>query len=109
MARKKHRRRRKTLRAKFKKWWATCGTLTHVLFFVGCFLLVFTVTMTVIFIRFGSVPDTLIVSVFGACGIEGGVCGWIKTAKERLQDRQWLKEDTRAGEAATDQRRENDE
>lgn len=92
MARKK-RRRRKTLKAKFKKWWATCGTLMHVLFFVGCFLLLFTVTMIVIFVRCGSVPDTLVVSVFGACGFEGGICGWIKTAKERKQEREWQKED----------------
>jgi coenzyme F420-reducing hydrogenase gamma subunit len=41
--------------------------------------------MTVIHCITGSTPDTLITCVFGICGVEGGVMGWIKTSKNKLQ------------------------
>lgn len=86
----KTKRRRKS---KFRKWWKDCGTLTHILFVVAMFLLVFTVVMIGIFVLCGSVPDTLIASVFAACGFEGGICGWIKNVKEKKQERKWQIED----------------
>lgn len=45
----------------------------------------FTTAMTVIHVITGSTPDTLITCVFGICGVEGGVMGWIKTSKNRLK------------------------
>ena len=73
------------------------GTMNLVLLVLGVFLLAFIVTMIVIFVRQGQIPDTLVQCVFGACGIEGGIMGWIKTTKERRQDRRWKREDQQSG------------
>lgn len=61
------------------------GTMDRILVILGIFLLCFVVAMTVIFVVCGSIPDTLVTCVFGICGIEGGVMGWIKTSKQKLQ------------------------
>ncbi|MBQ7930551.1 MAG: hypothetical protein IJ334_05995 [Clostridia bacterium] len=57
------------------------GTMDLILLLLGVFLALFTTAMTVIHCITGSTPDTLITCVFGICGVEGGVMGWIKTAK----------------------------
>lgn len=50
------------------------------------FLFVFVVSVMVIFVvTSGMEPSTLIISVFGFCGLEGGILGWIKTTKEKKQ------------------------
>ena len=58
-------------------------TMDVILVLIGVFLLIFTVTMIVVFVFCGTVPDTLITCVFAALGGECGVMGWIKTAKEK--------------------------
>jgi len=45
-------------------------------------LVIFTVVMIVIFCIFQTVPDTLIVSFFGAFGLEGGYCAFIHKVKK---------------------------
>ena len=47
-------------------------------------VIAFIVTMICVFLRMGSVPDTLIISTFAWMGFEAGIMGWIKTTKERL-------------------------
>lgn len=61
------------------------GTMDLILLLLGIFLTLFTAAMTVIHCITGSTPDTLITCVFGICGVEGGVMGWIKTSKNKLQ------------------------
>ena len=61
------------------------GTMDLILLVIGVFLALFTTAMTVIHCITGSTPDTLITCVFGICGVEGGVMGWIKTSKNKLQ------------------------
>lgn len=61
------------------------GTMDLILLIIGVFLALFTTAMIVIHCITGSTPDTLITCVFGICGIEGGVMGWIKTSKNKLQ------------------------
>lgn len=79
------------------------GAMDKILIVLGVFLLCFIVAMVVIFIKKDSIPDTLVQCVFGACGLEGGVMGWIKTTKERRQDRRWARQDEReAARAAGD-------
>lgn len=56
-------------------------------------MFVFVVRMIEVYELTGGVPDTLIVSVFGVCTGECGIMGWIKSSKERKQDRKWAKED----------------
>lgn len=42
---------------------------------------------------FGFIPDTLCQCVFALLGGECGVMGWIKTTKDKQQDRKWAEED----------------
>lgn len=69
-----------------------------ILLIVGVILLSFTVTMIIIYVKTGSVPDTLITCVFAALGGECGAMAWIKTAKERRQERKWQLEDEERNE-----------
>lgn len=48
-------------------------------------IIVFVSVMIRVFIIMGSVPDTLIVSVFAWCGFEAGAMAAIKRNKDRLQ------------------------
>ena len=50
-------------------------------------MLAFTTVMIWIFCRYGAVPDTLVVSVYGVLGGECGFLAMIRTAKERNRDR----------------------
>lgn len=69
------------------------GAMNLILAVVGVTLISFTVAMIQLYRDTGGVPDTLITCVFAVCGGECGVMGWIKTTKERNQDRQWQQED----------------
>lgn len=64
-----------------------------ILLIIGAVLLAFTVVMIIIYVNIGSVPDTLITCVFAALGGECGAMAWIKTTKERKQEREWQIED----------------
>lgn len=68
-------------------------TMDTVLVVIAVTLLVFVVTMTIIYICTGGIPDTLCTCVFATCGGECGVMGWIKTTKDRQRDRQYELED----------------
>lgn len=68
-------------------------TMDLILVIVGLLLISFTVSMILIFRKYGSVPDTLITCVFAALAGECGVMGIIKTTKIRYEDREWFLED----------------
>ena len=95
-----HAARRKRQKGKEPQAGKGMGGMDKILIILGAFLLCFIVTMIVIFIVTGSTPDTLIQCVFGLGGLEGGVMGWIKTTKERRQDRRWARQDAREAERA---------
>lgn len=57
------------------------GLMDRILVFIGGLLIVFTIAMIVIFLIKDSIPDTLVTCVFGVCGGECGIMGWIHTAK----------------------------
>ncbi len=67
-------------------------TMDKILIFIGVFLLIFTSVMIFIYYKTGGVPDTLIVSIFGICGGEAGIMGWIKTTKDKFIDKDLEKE-----------------
>lgn len=50
-------------------------------------MLAFTTVMIWIFCRYGAVPDTLVISVYGVLGGECGFLAMIRTAKEKNRDR----------------------
>lgn len=68
-------------------------TMDVVLVFVAIALVVFTAVMIGLFKEQGSIPDTLCTCVFAALGGECGAMAWIKTTKEKKQDRAWTLED----------------
>lgn len=68
-------------------------TMDVILVIVGVLLISFTITMIVMFIKYGAIPDTLCTCVFAALGGECGVMGWIRTSKERNRDRSYEIED----------------
>lgn len=74
------------------------GTMDIILVIVGLFLLLFTLEMIHLFEVCGMIPDTLVTCVFAAIASECGIMGWIKTAKERNKERQWMKEDQKQEE-----------
>ena len=69
-----------------------------ILVIVGVSAVVFTAVMIRLFCIYGDIPDTLVTCVFAALGGECGVMGWIKTTKERRQEREWENEDKRSRE-----------
>lgn len=64
-----------------------------VLILVGVVLVAYTVTALILSAKLITVPSELTVAVFSVCGGECGIMGWIKTTKERREDRKWMKED----------------
>lgn len=69
------------------------GTMDIILIIVGVSLLSFTVYMIHLFKIYGAVPDTLVTCVFACLGGECGIMGWIKTTKNRNEERKWQIED----------------
>ncbi len=69
------------------------GTIDKILLIVFVCLVLFVVKMIQLFEAYGTVPDTLITCVFAAAVGECSITGWIKTTKERHQDRKWQLED----------------
>lgn len=72
---------------------AKISKMDVILLIVGVILLSFTITMIIIYVYTGAVPDTLVTCVFAALGGECGAMAWIKTTKERRQEREWRLED----------------
>lgn len=75
------------------------GTMNVALVIVCIAAVVFTAVMIYLFMMVGSIPDTLCTCVFAVLGGECGVLGWIKTTKERNQDRKWTVQDRREEQA----------
>ena len=69
------------------------GTMNLILIVIAVALLAFTLKMIAVFEATGMIPDTLVTCVFAALGGECGAMAWIKTTKERRQDREWQKQD----------------
>lgn len=69
------------------------GTMDRILIFIAVLLIVFTAVMIVLHVQTGTIPDTLCTCVFAICGGECGVMGWIKTTKDRRQERKYELED----------------
>lgn len=99
---KPHYRRR--TEPKKKNIFERIGVMNLALLFVAVSLIVFTVVMVDLFKTYGTIPDTLCLSVFGVLGGECGALAWIKNTKEKnrdrkveLEDRKYYEEKERAG------------
>lgn len=85
------------------------GVMDIILFFGIASLVVFTIEMINTFKLIGAVPDTLIISVFGAVTGEFGIMGIIKNTKEKRKKRQEDLEDRQHMEEREDQLRKEQE
>ena len=61
-------------------------TMDIVLILLGISIVMFTITMIVIFCVFQSIPDTLVQCFFACCGSEGGFMAVIMVAKKFKED-----------------------
>ena len=62
------------------------GTMDKVLILEGVILVAYTAADLAVFWHTGNEPDTLTACVFGVCGFENGVMGWIKTNKDKAAE-----------------------
>lgn len=84
LARHALRRMRQRLRALTnEKKSGKMGTMDKILVLEAVVLVAYTVADLVVFWHTGSEPSTLTACVFGVCGLENGVMGWIKTNKDK--------------------------
>ena len=78
------------------------GTLNIVLMLVGAFFIWFNWQMMLVFRECGSMPETYACAVVAATIGECGICGWIRTNKDKQQDRKWQKQDEKEGREQND-------
>ncbi len=102
---KKRRKRRRKKNVAKKK----IGTLNIVLICIFVYTAYLNWQMLETYKLCGSAPETawcaLIAALLGECGI----CGWIRTNKDKQQDRKWEKEDRKKQEQNDANMAENEE
>lgn len=78
---------------KLKEFTQKIGTLNMVLILVGIFFLWFNMELLQIFREQGNIPETYACAVVAATLGECGICGWIRTNKDRKREHDWEKEE----------------
>lgn len=80
------RRRVKDLKLELRGKRGKMGTMDKILILEAVVLIAYTVADMVVFWHVGAEPTTLTACVFGVCGLENGVMGWIKTNKDKANE-----------------------
>ena len=88
----------KSVFERFKELVTKIGTLNIVLICVGLFFIWFNYQMLETFKLVGSIPEAYACAVIAATISECGICGWIRTNKDKKQQRDWDKEDRKSKE-----------
>ncbi|MDD3251743.1 MAG: hypothetical protein PHV18_04190 [Lachnospiraceae bacterium] len=78
---------------KVKEWFSRIGTLNIILAFVFGFFIYFNAQMLQIYREIGSIPETYACAVIAATIGECGICGWIRTNKDKSRERKQELED----------------
>jgi hypothetical protein len=78
---------------KLKEFFSKIGTLNLILIIVGAFFVWFNFQMLDIYRQYAAIPETYACAVIAATIGECGICGWIRTNKDRKRERKWEKED----------------
>lgn len=94
---------------RLKKAIGGIGTLNLVLVLVGAFFLWFNWQLLDIFRQCLSIPETYACAVVAATIGEAGICGWIRTNKDRKREHQWELEEKLAGRPAEPETGESEE
>lgn len=84
---------------RLKKIIGKIGTLNLILILVGAFFVWFNWQMLEIFRQYASIPETYACAVIAATIGECGICGWIRTNKDRRREHQWEQEEKQAEES----------
>lgn len=77
---------------KIKQGFSKIGTLNIVLIIVGLFFFWFNWQMLELFRLYGTLPETYACAVVTATIGECGICGWIRTTKDRKREHDWENE-----------------
>ena len=85
-------KKRPSILSRLKASIGKIGTLNIVLVLVGAFFLWFNWQMISMFLTVGQIPETYACAVVAATIGECGICGWIRTTKDRKREREWQKE-----------------
>lgn len=93
-------RKRPHLVGKIKTFVNKIGTLNLILILVGVFFVWFNWQMLEIFRQYASIPETYACAVIAATIGECGICGWIRTNKDRKREYQWEQEEKQAEKLA---------
>lgn len=88
----------KRVARRLKKAAKAAGTLNIILALVAIFFVWFNCQMLAIYRRQNSIPETYACAVVAATIGECGICGWIRTTKDRRQERKWQKDDEKESE-----------
>lgn len=72
--------------SKIYRWFKKLGTLDVVLIFMFVFFMWFNGQMLAIYKSKGSMPETYACAVIAATIGECGICGWIRTTKDKKRD-----------------------
>ncbi len=83
----------KRLRAGLANAINKAGTLNIVLLLVFGFFLFFNYQMLQLFRTYGTIPETYACAVVAATIGECGICGWIRTNKDRKREHDWQQEE----------------
>lgn len=78
---------------KIKEFVGKIGTLNLILIIVGAFFIWFNWQMLEIFRQYASIPETYACAVIAATIGECGICGWIRTNKDRNREHKWEQEE----------------
>lgn len=79
--------------AKRKNPISRLGTMNLILILIAAYIFWFTNRMIGIYELTSGIPDTLVQCVFALLGGECGAMAWIRTTKDKQQDRKWAAED----------------
>lgn len=85
-----------------KKLFDKIGVMNLALVVVVVIFIWFTHEMIDLFKVYLAVPDTVVAGVYAVLGGECGFLGWIRTSKEKNQERKWMKEDMRQNSSSDD-------
>ncbi len=78
------------------------GTLNLVLILVGAFFVWFNWQMLEIFREYASIPESYACAVIAATIGECGICGWIRTNKDRQREHKWEQEEKKQAEKSAE-------